>query len=265
MESNNEQTKLMNISNAAKLIGVEYQTLRAAFKRGVIAGDNEKNLVDYKSAQNYFEGKNKKAFSDLDLDFDEYLRPLDFISQNFNNQPQRLITQQSYLISNKGKIYNASLDKTMSPYINEKGYFKVTLSGINSKINLRIHVLVALGFCPNRMGKSTVHHIDGNSLNNNAKNLIWLTKSQHLEAHRLMKMPNKKEYRLFIKTMQKENSWDGEYRPIVLERDNRTLYFWISKDVWQEYQNGLRTLNDIYYYEIGAERVIFNQEGIKDE
>lgn len=249
----------ISVSKAARLIGVEYQTLRAAFKRGAIDGDKSKNLVDLESARNYFDGKSKFAFSDLVLDFDEVLRPLDFISQNFNNQPRKLTTRQNYFISNKGKIYNSTLDKTMSPYLNEKGYFKVSLTGINSKINLRVHVLVALGFCPNRMGKSTVHHIDGDNQNNHATNLIWLTQKQHIEAHKLMNQQEKTEYKKFISAMKKENKWDGEYRPIVLEKPDKTMFAWIKKDVWQEYQEGLRTLNDIYYYDIGAEKTIYKE------
>ena len=252
------ENNLMNMSQAAKKLNVNYQTLVAAFKRGKISGDKSKNLVDIESARQYFDGKNKIAFADLNLDFDEYLRPLDFISQNFNNQPNRLTTRQSYFVSNKGKVYNSSLDKTMTPYLNEKGYLKVTLTGINSKTNLRVHVLVALGFCPNRMGKSTVHHIDGNILNNNSDNLIWLTQNQHKQAHRLLKA-DKNEYKKFIFAMKKENAWDGEYRPIVLEHEDHINYFWVAKDVWQEYQNGLRTLDDIYYYDVGAEKTIYTE------
>lgn len=249
----------ISVSKAARLIGVEYQTLRAAFKRGVIDGDYTKNSVDLESAKEYFNCKRKTAFSDLDLDFDEYMKPLDFISQNFNSQPHKLLTRQNYFVTNKGKVYNSSLDKTMSPYISEKGYLKVTLRGINSKINLRIHVLVALGFCPNRMGKSTVHHIDGNNQNNNANNLIWLTKKQHIEAHKLMNQQDKTEYKKFISAMKKENKWRGEYRPIIIEKANETFFAWIKKDVWQEYQNGLKTLDDIYYYDIGAEKTVYKE------
>ena len=259
MKEQNNKSNLLNMSQAAKQLNVNYQTLVAAFKRGKITGDKSKNLVDFESARLYFDGKSKVAFDDLDLDFDEYLRPLDFISQNFNNQPNRLTTRQSYFVSNKGKVYNSSLDKTMTPYLNEKGYLKVTLTGINSKINLRVHVLVALGFCANRMGKSTVHHIDGNNQNNNANNLIWLTKKQHIEAHKLMNHQDKIEYKKFISAMKKENKWDGEYRPLVLEHEDHINYFWVAKDVWQEYQNGLRTLDDIYYYDVGAEKTIYTE------
>lgn len=253
------QSNLMNMSQAAKKLNVNYQTLVAAFRRGAIDGDKSKNLVDLESARQYFEGKNKVAFADLNLDFDEYLRPLDFISQNFNNQPHKLVTRQNYFITNKSKVYNSSLDKTMSPYLNEKGYLKVSLTGINSKINLRVHVLVALGFCPNRLGKSTVHHIDGNNQNNNANNLIWLTQNQHIEAHKLMNLPGKKAYKKFIGEMKKENSWHGEYRPIIIEKPDKTIFVWIAKDTWREYQNGLKTLDDIYYYDVGAEKTIYKE------
>ena len=53
------ENNLMNCSQAAKKLNVNYQTLVAAFKRGKITGDNSKNLVDIESARQYFEGKIK--------------------------------------------------------------------------------------------------------------------------------------------------------------------------------------------------------------
>ena len=61
-----------------------------------------------------------------------------------------------------------------------------------------VHIEVAKAF-PEICGKwfkgCEVHHKDGNSLNNEATNLIVCTKAQHLEYHRKMKMNNeRKEY-----------------------------------------------------------------------
>ena len=61
-----------------------------------------------------------------------------------------------------------------------------------------VHIEVAKAF-PEICGKwfkgCEVHHKDGNSLNNEATNLIVCTKAQHLEYHRKMKRNNeRKEY-----------------------------------------------------------------------
>lgn len=254
----NEQN-LMKISQAAKKLNIKYPTLRAAFKRGAIDGDRVRNLVDFNSAQSYFSVKEKVAFSDLNLDFDEVLRPLDFISQNFNNQPQRILTPNNYFVSSKGQVYSSTYNRTLTPSLASHGYLQVKLNDVN----MRVHTLVALGFCPNRLGKTDVHHIDGNILNNNYLNLVWLWKSQHIKAHQLMKT-DKKEYQKYISEIKKENEWNDEYRPIIIEKANETFYAWIKKDVWQEYQEGLRTLNDIYWYDVGAERTIY-KEVVKNE
>lgn len=61
------------------------------------------------------------------------------------------------------------------------------------------HIEVAKAF-PNICGKwfdgCDVHHKDGNSLNNEASNLIVCTKKQHMEFHRQMKLNKEKELRL---------------------------------------------------------------------
>ena len=61
-----------------------------------------------------------------------------------------------------------------------------------------VHIEVAKAF-PEICGKwfkgCEVHHKDGNSLNNEATNLIVCTKAQHMEYHRKMKRNNeRKEY-----------------------------------------------------------------------
>ena len=182
------------------------------------------------------------------------MRPLDFISQNFSNQPKRIETPINYLVSSKGQVYNATHNRTLTPTLASHGYLQVKLSDVY----MRIHVLVALGFCSNKLGKTDVHHIDGNIVNNNADNLIWLTKNQHKQAHRLLK-EDKNEYKKFIADMKKENAWDREYRPLVLELPERTCFAWISKDTWRDYQNNLLTLDEIYFSDIGAERTIYKE------
>ena len=50
------------------------------------------------------------------------------------------------------------------------------------------------------------YHIDGKRGNNNAKNLVWVTKQEHQMCHSLMKK-SKRDYRKYIKQLKKANQW----------------------------------------------------------
>jgi len=62
-------------------------------------------------------------------------------------------------------------------------------------------------------------YICGNTLNNNASNLIWPTAKEHDEAHSLLKIATEtnddSEYQAFITEKAKENQWDKEYRCLL--------------------------------------------------
>ena len=57
-----------------------------------------------------------------------------------------------------------------------RGYEKVSICGKQYSV----HRLVALAYCDKDVGKCDVNHIDGNKLNNNFKNLEWVTKSENM-------------------------------------------------------------------------------------
>jgi hypothetical protein len=57
---------------------------------------------------------------------------------------------------------------------NQGGYYSVGLSNKKTK-TFSVHVLVAKAFIPNLENKNTVNHKDKNGLNNNIKNLEWMT------------------------------------------------------------------------------------------
>lgn len=52
---------------------------------------------------------------------------------------------------------------------------------------MRLHKLIALMFIPNPQNKPFIHHIDCNTKNNHADNLMWVTQAEHLSIHRNMK------------------------------------------------------------------------------
>lgn len=52
------------------------------------------------------------------------------------------------------------------------------------KTNYAVHRLVAMAFVPNPDNKPIVHHANGNSLDNSADNLLWVTPEEHKAFHR---------------------------------------------------------------------------------
>jgi len=64
----------------------------------------------------------------------------------------------------------------LHPGIDSHGYSQVQLRGRNMKL---VHRLVAEVFIPNPENKPEVNHIDGDSQNNHAENLEWVTGSEN--------------------------------------------------------------------------------------
>jgi hypothetical protein len=84
-----------------------------------------------------------------------------------------------YLISNEGKVLSVKFGKILKTSKNRHGYEIVSL-GYKKRKTHYIHKLVALNFVENPFNKKTVNHIDGNKLNNNFKNLEWLTMKENI-------------------------------------------------------------------------------------
>ena len=209
---------------------------------------NEGDLQDY-------EAKKKREiaspFGDIILDFDESVKPLDGIhNPNFIKHIGQYITKPKYVVSNKGKVFNLDQNSQFEPSDSSHGYKQVVLQRFNGALKVeRVHVLVALLWCPNAKLKSEVHHIDGNKLNNNASNLIWLTAKEHDEAHSLLKTATEtnddSDYQAFITEKAKENQWDKEYRCLFFEWKDSCIFGWVQKSIYDDYLTGKITLSDI--------------------
>ncbi len=97
-----------------------------------------------------------------------------------------------YLVSNYGRVYSFYRKKILKP--TKVGKLKMYVEVILTKDKVRHHVrlnrLVAMVFLSNPENKPQVHHIDGNSLNNAAANLMWVTLAEHTQIHREMRGAN---------------------------------------------------------------------------
>jgi hypothetical protein len=84
----------------------------------------------------------------------------------------------NYHISSFGNIKNVITNKSLKPSL-KGGYLSISLVYNSNRISFKIHRLVALTFIENPENKSDVNHKDKNKLNNNVKNLEWMTRKEN--------------------------------------------------------------------------------------
>lgn len=85
----------------------------------------------------------------------------------------------NYEIYSDGRIFSKFIMDFLNPTKTKNGYHVVTLFCKNKKSNLLVHRIIAKLFIPNLKNKPEVNHKDSNKLNNDVKNLEWLTKNEH--------------------------------------------------------------------------------------
>ena len=96
----------------------------------------------------------------------------EYITVNENGKVIKLKT-----IDSMGRITNAYEPK---PHDNGNGYQYISVNYGGKLFHFAIHRLVAELFVDGNSDENTeVHHIDGNKLNNNYKNLRWVSKKEH--------------------------------------------------------------------------------------
>ena len=88
-------------------------------------------------------------------------------------------TQGLYYVSNKGRVksYNGYTAIILKPTITKKNYARLQICINGVRYNKFVHSLVANAFLEQTSDiRHEVHHIDFNSLNNNANNLKFLSR-----------------------------------------------------------------------------------------
>lgn len=107
---------------------------------------------------------------------------------------------ERYQISNKGNIKSLiGEQKLLNPSKDSHGYLRIKLSrkptakGQYKTKDFLIHRLVAEYFCDDFAKYKEVHHKNLDKQDNNATNLVCLTRAEHAELHKQIREQKRKE------------------------------------------------------------------------
>ena len=89
--------------------------------------------------------------------------------------------EEKYQASTKGEIRNKKNNKIVKQYVNNKGYYTISLYINNKQSRYNVHTFIAKTFIKNSNNLPLINHIDGNKLNNNIENLEWCTSKHNIK------------------------------------------------------------------------------------
>lgn len=84
-----------------------------------------------------------------------------------------------YSVSDQGNIRNDKTGRILKGGLDTYGYPQVILCKNGSRINRKIHRIVAETFISNPDNKPQINHIDGDKTNNEVSNLEWCTNQEN--------------------------------------------------------------------------------------
>lgn len=249
-----EAKKRYSLDEAAAELKIDKSELMEAIKKKKIESEEytstvipEESLAAYRELMCLSEN----PVGALDVDWETEMKPLN-LRWFYNRTPEKSLTYYLYMVSSTGRVYNATLRKECQQTTSTNNYRQVTLRYGDKTISTDVHKLVALMFCPNRRCVDTVHHIDSNRHNNIKENIIWLTRDEHHEAHRLLKEAQKSKqwevYNRFIEEKTKENEWRKRWHlttmPTPKEPDNPTIWE-LNHRWWHEMKQNPEKMREV--------------------
>lgn len=89
--------------------------------------------------------------------------------------------ENSYRVSDTGKVYSLLTDRIMKSWIQPNGYESVYLRINGHYKTFTMHRLVMLAFVSERPAGMDINHKDGNRLNNHLSNLEYITHQQNID------------------------------------------------------------------------------------
>lgn len=140
------------------------------------------------------------------------------------------VKNKEVTVCSTGNVYYKN--KKLKQVINRSGYPEVTIC----KRHYRVHRLVAEAYLPLPTGSTTamlvVHHKDHVRTNNNAPNLEWMTRTEHLKLHKA-NTPLKKarvDNELSCKGVYRWNVGNRRYRSVIQDDSNNilTIGYWLN-------------------------------------
>lgn len=116
-----------------------------------------------------------------------YLHTISRPDYIFGEEWRIALGYEYYLVSSLGRVYSLYQNKVLKyNVVNDYLEVKLKTNAGNFK-HVKVHRLVAEMFLDNPEHKPQVHHIDGNSKNNAAVNLMFVTPEEHKEIHRRLR------------------------------------------------------------------------------
>ena len=120
-----------------------------------------------------------------------------------------------YQISNKGNVkslarnekYCKRPETMLKPFVCGSGYLEIIFKVKQKRQAKLVHRLVAEAFVSNADGKKEVNHKDGNKLNNDYRNLEWVTPSENIN-HSYKTLQNK-GYSRRVECIETQETFDS--------------------------------------------------------
>lgn len=94
--------------------------------------------------------------------------------------PEYMVTYDGEIWSYKNKYKCRKGLRKLKPRISRNGYAYVDLVDGDKKKRYSIHRLVAFYFCDGHFDGAVVNHKDSNTLNNDYRNLEWVTQAENI-------------------------------------------------------------------------------------